>query len=89
MLIDVRLILKTDDGARIYLTYQGQFAAAAEAMDRFARGTVLDPSEYSLTVVARLECGDEHYAWLNDSVCVGTGTQTAAGPFYEFFEIGS
>lgn len=88
MMIDVRLVLKTNDGVPVYLTYQGRFLASPENMERFGRGALLDPADYSLTVVARLECGDEHYAWLNDCICVGTGTQTAAGPVYDFFEIG-
>jgi Protein of unknown function (DUF3237) len=88
MLIDVRLILQTDDSAMIYLTYQGRFRAAPEAMARFARGALLDPADYSLVTVARFECGDERYAWLNDAVVVATGLQTATGPVYDFFEIG-
>lgn len=88
MVIDVRLLLETDDGAPIYLTYQGRFLAAPEAMDRFGRGAQLAPHEYSLAVSARMECGDARYAWLNDAICVGTGTQHLAGPVYEFFVIG-
>ncbi|MDO9473970.1 MAG: DUF3237 domain-containing protein [Caulobacter sp.] len=88
MLIDVRLTLKTDDGAMIYLTYQGRFLAAAEVMARFAKGAVLDPSDYSLAVSARFECGDERYRWLNDAIVVGTGEQTASGPIYTLHTIG-
>lgn len=88
MVIDVRLTLRTDDGAMIYLTYQGRFLAAPDAMARFAKGALLDPGEYSLAIVARFECGDDRYAWLNNVVAVGTGEQTAAGPVYSIFEIG-
>lgn len=88
MMIDVRLVLQTDDGALIYLTYQGRFLAEAEAMARFSRGALLDPSEYSLATVARLECGDERYTWLNNVIAVATGEQTRTGPVYELFEIG-
>lgn len=88
MLIDVRLTLKTDDDILIYLTYQGRFLAEADAMRRFGKGELLAPGEYSLAVVARFECGDARLAWLNDMICVGTGTQTATGPVYEFFRIG-
>lgn len=87
MLIDVRLVLETDDGALIYLTYQGRFLAAAEVMERFAKGALLDPSEYSLAAAAKFECGNDSYAWLNDCICVASGTQTFAGPVYEFFVI--
>lgn len=88
MVIDVRLTLETDDGAAIYLTYQGRFLAAPDAMARFGRGALLDPSEYSLAITAKFECGDERYVWLNDVVAVGTGQQTKDGPIYTIFEIG-
>lgn len=88
MLIDVRLVLHTDDGVPLYLNYQGRFLAAPEAMERFGRGALLELTEYSLAMSARLECGDERYAWLNDVICVGTGMQLATGPVYELFEIG-
>jgi len=88
MVIDVRLTLKTDDGALVYLTYQGRFLAEPEVMARFAKGAVLDPSEYSLAVVARFESGDARYRWLNDAIVVATGEQTASGPVYSLFTIG-
>lgn len=88
MAIDVRLTLKTDYGARIYLSYQGRFLAAPDAMERFAKGIPLDPSEYSLAMVARFECGDPRYDWLNNLVAVGTGERTPTGPIYTIFEIG-
>ena len=88
MVIDVRLLLKTDDGAMIYLTYQGRFLAEPEAMARFAKGVVLDAGEYSLAISAKFECGDPRYEWLNNVVAVGTGEQTALGPVYSIFEVG-
>jgi len=88
MLIDVRLTLRTDDGAMIYLTYQGRFLAAPEAMARFRRGEILDPDDYSLAITARFESGAEAYGWLNDAIVVGVGEQTATGPIYRLFEIG-
>ena len=88
MVLDVRLTLKTDDGALIYLTYQGRFLAAPEVMARFAKGALLQPHEYSLATIARFECGAERYAWLNNAIVVGTGEQTASGPIYALFEVG-
>lgn len=88
MVIDVRLPLKTDDGAMIYLTYQGRFVAEPEAMARFAKGAVLDAGEYSLVISAKFECGDPRYSWINNVVAVGTGEQTTTGPVYSIFEIG-
>lgn len=87
MVIDVRLALQTTDDALIYLTYQGRFLAEPDAMDRFAKGALLDRSEYSLVVVARFECGDERFGWLNNVIAVGRGAQTLSGPEYSIFEI--
>ena len=88
MVVDVRLTLCTDDGAMIYLTYQGRFVAAPEVMARLRKGALLEPAEYSLAIAARFECGDPRYAWLNDVVAVGTGEQTKQGPVYAIFAIG-
>lgn len=88
MVIDVRLTLKTADGASIYLTYQGRFLADPDAMGRFGKGMLLPNSEYSLAISAKFECGDERYAWLNNVIAVGTGEQTLTGPIYTIYEIG-
>lgn len=88
MVIDVRLVLDTPDGAAIYLTYQGRFLAAPEAMARFAKGALLDQSEYSLAIAAKFECGHPDYSWLNNAIAVGTGEQTASGPVYNIFSVG-
>ena len=88
MVIDVRLTLETTDGALIYLTYQGRFLSEPEVMRRFGKGELLAPHEYSLAMIAKFECGDERYAWLNNAIVVGTGEQTASGPIYTLFEVG-
>lgn len=92
LIIDVRLTLTTDDGATLYLAYGGRMtgsvAGGSDAMARFRKGEVLEPGDYSLTVIARFECGDDRYSWLNDVVAVGVGDQTSTGPIYRFFEVG-
>ena len=89
LLIDVRLTLDTDDGAVLYLTYQGTMRGTAEAMGRFRKGEQLQPQDYKLHVVAKAECGDPRYAWLNDAILVGIGKQTPRGPVYSLFEVGA
>lgn len=88
LVIDVRLTLTTKDGVTIYLAYCGAMHATPEVMSRFRRGEQLALHEYSLRVVATLECGDPRYAWLNDALVVGIGEQTPDGPVYRLFEIG-
>ena len=86
MTIDVRLTLDAGNKALIYLTYQGRFLAAPDVMVRFARGEMLEPSEYSLAMIARFECGHETYRWLNNVIAVGVGEQTRTGPIYRVYE---
>ncbi len=88
LIIDVRLTLTTADGAIIYLAYRGRMTGHGDAMARFRKGELLDSSEYSLTVVATFECGDDRYRWLNDVMSVGVGGQTPDGPVYNFYEVG-
>ncbi len=45
---NVRLVLRTDDGALIYLHYTGIRHGPPEVMERIAAGEQVDPSEYSL-----------------------------------------
>ncbi len=87
MVLDVRLPLRTDDGAAIYLAYTGSYVATPEVMARLARGEPMEPSEYRLRTVARFEAGAAAYRWLNDLVVVGVGTRERAGPVYDLFEI--
>lgn len=76
--IDVRMTLKTDDGALIYVSYGGRLLLA----HRDGPVAVVAPT---------FETGDERYAWLNDIQAIGRGTLTA-GPegarlHYEFYEV--
>lgn len=88
MMIDVRLTLKTDDGALIYLSYQGRFLANADTMAQLAKGHLIDSDDYSLAMTAKFECGDDRYSWLNNIIAAGTGEHTVNGPIYSIFEIG-
>jgi hypothetical protein len=47
---DVRITLKTDNGAFIYLRYAGMRHGPPEVMARLAQGETVDPSEYYFRV---------------------------------------
>ena len=87
MVIDVRLPLRTDDGAGISLAYKGVMLAAPEAMARFNRGKSLDAHEYKLRTVASFETGDERYLWLNDIIAIGVSGPTTGDTRYVIYEI--
>jgi len=70
--IDVRLSIKTDDGAIIYMTYTGRAAAApTEAAARLAAGETLGPDQFYFVIAPTFETAAPTYAWLNDILAVG------------------
>jgi hypothetical protein len=73
MVLDVRLILTTDDGAAIFVSYTGLMRNVDGVMQ--ARGAPL------------FETGDERYAWLNGVLGVGIGTAGAGGVDYDVYAL--
>lgn len=71
--VDVRISLKTDDGAMVYLSYNGN----------------LDPQrgEWPVLSMMRFETGDQRYAWLNRICAVGKGQVGDGVVRYEIFEM--
>ena len=85
--LDVRVTLKTDDDALIYMTYRGFRHGPPEVMQRLNKGEEVDPSEYYFRISPFFETGTEKYDWLNRVVSVGTGHRLASGPVYEIYQI--
>jgi hypothetical protein len=85
--LDVRLVLETDDGAAIGMTYRGLRHGPAEVMARLNRGEVVDPGLYYFRIAVAFETAAAKYAWMNGAVFVGTGDRTPSGPIYEVFEV--
>ena len=85
---DVRITLKTDDGAFIYVRYAGMRHGPPEVMARLAQGETVDPSEYYFRVAPMFETGAERYAWLNKILAVGVGERLPPNEVrYTIFEI--
>ena len=84
---DVRLILRTDDGALILITYRGIRHASPEVSARIARGERVTPSDYYLRTAPFFETSAPKYAWLNKIVSVAIGERQSDGVTYEVFEI--
>ncbi|OYU15354.1 MAG: hypothetical protein CFE37_06290 [Alphaproteobacteria bacterium PA4] len=87
MIVDVRLPLRTDDGAMLSLAYRGVMRATPEAMARFGRGASLAADEYQLRTIASFETGDPRYLWLNDLLAIGVSGPTTADTRYVIHEI--
>jgi uncharacterized protein DUF3237 len=85
---DVRLTLKTDDGAFIYVRYAGMRHGPPEVMARLARGEVVDSSEYYFRVAPMFETGAKRYTWLNNILAVGVGERVPPNAVhYSVFQI--
>ena len=85
--LDVRVTLKTDDDALIYMTYRGFRHGPAEVMERLNAGEEVNPSEYYFRIAPFFETGADSYDWLNRIVAVGAGHRLASGPVYEIFQV--
>ncbi len=85
--LDVRVTLKTEDDALIYMTYRGFRHGPAEVMERLNKGEEVDASEYYFRVAPFFETAAEKYDWLNRIVTVGTGHRLPTGPVYEIYQI--
>jgi hypothetical protein len=84
---DVRLALRTDDGALILMTYRGVRHSSQEVAARMAAGEVVDSSEYYLRIAPFFETAAASYAWLNNIVAIGVGERLPNGAIYHVFEI--
>jgi hypothetical protein len=85
--INVRLVMETDDGALIGMTYLGMRHGPKEVMARLGRGENVNPSEYYMRVTPYFETASEKYGWLNRIVSVALGHRVAGGAIYQVFEI--
>ena len=69
--LDVRVLLKTDDGADILMQYQGLGSADATQI-------VTSPM---------FQTGAEQYAWLNNVVAVSVGGSNGTAVTYEVYSV--
>jgi hypothetical protein len=71
--IDVRMTLDTDDGAVIFVQYNGKVS--------------INTDPIRMRIAPRFETGDERYAWLNSVQAIGVGESDGTNIKYEWFEV--
>lgn len=74
-MVDVRMTLRTDDGAFVYVEYGGR----ADWSD--------GPGSRPAYIAPQFETGDERYLWLNKIQFVGKGELAGDQVRYEIFEL--
>lgn len=85
--LDVRLVLKTDDGALIAMTYKGLRHGSPEVLAKVAKGEPVDPALLYFRTAIFFETASEKYGWINRLIGLGTGHRPPEGPVYEVFEL--
>jgi hypothetical protein len=81
--LDVRATFHTHDGAHIYVQYFGVLEYTDAALAAVGGERSSDYDEHYFRTTPRLECGDERYAWVNQTVFVGEG-RIHPGPVVEY-----
>ncbi len=71
--LDVRLVLRADDGALIALRYQALRHGPGDVLARIDRGEAIDPATYYFRSIAQFETAAPQYDWLNRIFAVGIG----------------
>jgi hypothetical protein len=85
--LDVRLLLRTDDGEHVYMAYRGLRHGPADVMARLAAGERVDPASYYFRIAPVFETAAKRYEWINRIVAVGTGRREPTGPVYAIEEV--
>ena len=85
--LDVRLLLQTDDGALIGMSYQGLRHGPPGIIERLEKGEAVDPASYYFRINPLFETAAPAYDWLNRMVAIGVGHRRADGPVYSVFEV--
>jgi hypothetical protein len=90
--LDVRITLKTDDGAFIYVTYGGRLVAPdqttlARALDFYKPDDPASGDEVYFRTNPLFETSSDKYAWLNNVVAIGKGRTGDGGVTYSVYAI--
>jgi hypothetical protein len=79
--------LQIDGGSLLYIENNGIRRASPEIMAKLSAGESLDQSLYYFRTVPRFECASPDYAWLMESVFVGTGRRNPHDVQIRFWKV--
>ena len=69
--LDVRATIKTDDGALIYIAYNGIFKDSEETEARASKGETLTSKDMYFVIAPTMQTAAKKYDWLNGIQCIG------------------
>ena len=86
--VDVRLTLKTEDAALIYVQYYGVLVMNEQVNSALAQGESTEYGDTYFMTNPRYETGDARYKWLNRVMSVAEGRLAQGGAVeYRVFEL--
>ncbi len=86
-IIDTRYLLKTHDGALVYLQTRGYRYGDPDILARMANGEIVDPSLYYFRVYMWFETGAPEYKWLNKAMAIGIAMRLPKAVVYDAYLI--
>ncbi|OLO42212.1 hypothetical protein BTR23_03030 [Alkalihalophilus pseudofirmus] len=84
---DVRIMLRTEDGEIILMTYRGIRQGPEAVLKRLDNNEEVDPSEYYFRTSPIFETNSTKYEWLNRKVFVGTGKRVPGEARYSVYTV--
>jgi len=85
--LDVRLVLSTDDGEMIYMTYFGRRNGPPAIMEKIVKREDIPQGADYFRVAVQFETAAPRLMWLNDIIAVGTGYREPNGPVYSIHQV--
>lgn len=87
VLLDVRLLMRTDQAELVSMSYRGVRHGPPEVMARLAAGESVDPASYYFRIAPVFETSAPRLQWLNRLMAIGTGRREKTGPIYTIHEV--
>jgi hypothetical protein len=73
--LEAKYTFELDDGAVVYIANYGIRFGPKDALDRIARGEVVDPALIYFRSVPKFETGHPKYRWLMQNLFIGVGAR--------------
>lgn len=86
---DARVMWQADDGAAIYMSYQGRTVVSDDVRADFANPAAawVDPARYYLRIAPVFETASATHDWLNGVLAIGVGERTDFGVRHQIYEV--
>ena len=85
--VHARYVLETDLGQQLYVENTGLRHGPPEAMERLARGELVDPAVIYFRTVARFETAAAEFGWLTRAIVLCSGARYPDRVAIRFFEV--